>query len=95
VLLQGQTVLVVRSDGVVALASAAGVVPLLQVALTSAPVAPVVDTHGSGGVAYVADGGGWVTALQIAVPPLAAGQNAWPRPGRDSCNSRNAASSCQ
>jgi hypothetical protein len=95
VLLQGQTVLVVRSDGVVALASAGGVVPLLQVALTSAPVAPVVDTRGSGGVAYVVDGGGWVTALQIAVPPLAAGQNAWPRPGRDSCNSRNAASSCQ
>jgi hypothetical protein len=93
VLLLGQTVLVVRSDGVVALASSSGIAPLLQTALTAPPVAPAVDVHGSGAVAYVPDGAGWVWALQLAVAPLAAGPNAWPRPGRDSCNSRNAAPS--
>jgi hypothetical protein len=95
VLLQGQTLLVVRGDGVVALASSSGFAPLLMVKALAAPVPPLVDTRGSGVVAYLVDGEGWVTALQIAVAPLRAGQNAWPRPGRDSCNSRNAASSCQ
>jgi hypothetical protein len=95
VLLQGQAVLLVRNDGVVALASSSGIAPLLMVKPLAAPVSPVVDTRGSGSVAYLVDGEGWVTALQIAVPPLLAGPNVWPRPGRDSCNSRNAASSCQ
>jgi hypothetical protein len=95
VLLPGQTVLLVRNDGVVALASSSGFTPLLMVKPLAAPVPPVVDTRGSGGVAYLVDGEGWVTALQIPLAPLAAGPNAWPRPGRDSCNSRNAASSCQ
>ena len=97
ILLQGGTALVVRSDGVVALASAAGPVPLLQMtkALTGAPAAPVIDIRGTGGVAYVHDGAGWIYALQLQSPPATPGSAVWPRPGRDSCNSRNAASSCQ
>jgi hypothetical protein len=88
-------VLVVRNDGVVALASATGIVPLLNAAaLSGAPVAPAIETRGTGGVAYVSDGQGWVWALQLPAPPLAAGAAVWPRPGRDSCNSRNAASPC-
>lgn len=49
-----------------------------------------------GGVAYVADGAGFIWALQLPKPPLPASDTAWPRPGRDSCNSRNlaAGSSC-
>jgi hypothetical protein len=97
VLLQGGSVLVVRNDGVVALASSTGIVPLLNTAapVTGAPVSPAIETRSTGGVAYVSDGAGWVWALQIPSAPLAASAAVWPRPGRDSCNSRNAASSCQ
>jgi len=96
VLLLGGIVLVVRSDGVVAEASSPGIVPLLKVGVfgSGQPVAPVLDARGTGAVAYVPDGEGWVWALQLPTSPLAAGPNTWPRPGRDSCNSRNAASSC-
>jgi hypothetical protein len=94
-MLQGGYVLVVRNDGVVALASAAGIAPLLKAApLSGAPVAPAIETRGTGGEAYVSDGQGWVWALQLPAAPLAAGAAVWPRPGRDSCNSRNAASPC-
>ena len=95
VLLPNQTLLAVRSDGVVALATAAGFAPLLKTAGPMVPVAPVIDSRPAGGVAYVVDGDGWLTAVQLPVAPLAAGSNIWPRPARDSCNSRNAASSCQ
>ncbi len=95
VLLQRATALVVRSDGVVALANSAGISPLLLVGATAAPAPPAIDSHNGSGVAYLADGDGWVTALQLPVAALAPGQNTWPRPGRDSCNSRNAASQCQ
>ena len=96
ILLQGGTALVVRSDGVVALASAAGAVPVLKMAaLTGLPAAPVLDSRGTGGVAYVHDGEGWIYALQLASPPAIPSSTVWPRPGRDSCNSRNAASLCQ
>jgi hypothetical protein len=97
VLLQSGSVLVVRNDGVVALASSAGIVPLLdtKAPLSGAPVSPAIETRGTGGVAYVSDGAGWVWALQTPAAPLAASAAVWPRPGRDSCNSRNAASSCQ
>ncbi len=95
VLLQQETLLEVRNDGVVALATSAGIAPLIKAAPTGLPVAPVVDARAGGSVAYVVDGEGWLTAVQLPLAPLAAGQNAWPRPGRDSCNSRNAASTCQ
>ena len=95
ILLQGGTALVVRSDGVVALASAAGALPLLKMAaLTGWPAAPVIDSRGTGSVAYVHAGDGWIYALQLAAPAATPGSNVWPRPGRDSCNSRNAASLC-
>jgi hypothetical protein len=94
IVVANETALVVRSDGAVALASSATAVsPLVKVS-SGTPLSPVVDAHGSGGVAYVADGQGTLWAVQIPLPPLAAGQSAWPRPGRDSCNSRNAVSSC-
>ena len=47
-----------------------------------------------GGVAYLTDGLGFLWALQVARAPLAASNTAWPRPGRDSCNSRSLGSSC-
>ena len=59
-----------------------------------APVpTPVVDARGTGGVAYIPDGNGWVWAVQLDQAPVAASATAWPRPGRDSCNSRNATAS--
>jgi outer membrane protein assembly factor BamB len=94
IVLQNGMVLVTRSDGAVALASSAASAGLLKVGAGAAP-APVVDVRGSGGVAYIADGQGTLWAVQTPVPPVLAGQMTWPRPGRDSCNSRNALSSCQ
>jgi hypothetical protein len=44
-------------------------------------------------VSYVHDGGGWIWAVQVP-PPAAASASVWPRPGRDSCNTRNATSTC-
>jgi hypothetical protein len=69
------------------------------------PPTPVADARQSGSVIYVIDGGGcsvspcgagssWVWALQSDAPPLAASSTAWVRPGRDSCNTRNAQAAC-
>ncbi len=66
---------------------------LASYAASGPPPTPVVDARGSGGVAYIPDGAGYVWAVQIDQAPVAASATAWPRPGRDSCNSRNAAAS--
>jgi hypothetical protein len=54
------------------------------------PPFPVVDTRGSGGVAYFTDGAGWLYSLQLDDAPLGASSSTWPRPSRDTCNSRSA-----
>jgi hypothetical protein len=58
------------------------------------PTTPVVDVLGTGGLAYLVDGAGWVWALQIDDPPLPASKGVWARPSRDSCNSRSADTAC-
>ncbi len=68
---------------------------LVTAAATGTPLSPVVDTLGGGGVAYLTDGSGWLYALQLDDAPVLASSKAWPRPSRDSCNSRSADSSCQ
>jgi hypothetical protein len=97
VLLQDGSALVVQKDGPVNVVSVAmatlKLVNLGQFAAT--PVTPVLDVRGSFGVAYVPAPGGWVYALQTPAPPMPAGSSAWPRPGRDSCNSRNLSSACE
>ena len=57
--------------------------------------APVIDcrvaTCSGSGVAYVpAQPAGWVYALQLPAAPVSASSTVWPRPGHDSCNTRNA-----
>lgn len=79
----GGTTLLQMTRGGAAASYASGVVP----------PTPVVDARGSGGVAYIPDGAGWVWAVQLDQPPVAASAQVWPRPGRDSCNSRNASAS--
>jgi hypothetical protein len=68
------------------------------------PPTPVADARQAGSVIYVIDGGGcsatpcgpsWVWALQSDAPPLPASSTSWVRPGRDSCNTRNAQALCQ
>jgi hypothetical protein len=69
-----------------------------------APPAPVLDARGTGSVAYVIDGGNCaatatcgtaaVWALQLGKAPVAASASTWPRPGHDSCNSRQADGAC-
>jgi hypothetical protein len=71
---------------------------------TLAPPAPVLDARGTGSVAYVIDGGNCsatatcgtaaVWALQLGKAPVAASASTWPRPGHDSCNSRQADGAC-
>ena len=73
------------------------------------PPTPVADQRGTGSVIYVIDGGcaagpgatpgtncgaSWVWALQSDARPLAASSTAWVRPGRDTCNTRNAQAAC-
>ena len=68
------------------------------------PPTPVLDARGSGSVAYVIDGGDCpvtglcgtaaVWALQLDKAPVAASASTWPRPGHDSCNSRQAEGTC-
>ncbi|HUJ29499.1 MAG TPA: hypothetical protein VLW85_25940 [Myxococcales bacterium] len=97
VLLQDGSAIVVQKDGPVVIIPAAMSTPAKLINLgasSSTPLAPVVDARGSFGVAYVAAPSGWLYALQTPVPPAAATATTWPRPGRDSCNSRNADSSC-
>jgi hypothetical protein len=101
VLLEGGGVLVVYSDGKVKIIGSGGtpqqqsIGSLLEGA--TPPLAPVIDQRtlgGSpGGVAYVAASGGWIYAWQIAAAPKMASTTVWPRPGHDSCNSRNASTS--
>ena len=110
VLLKGPTggslspALVVSGDGSVrrvqppssgTIANAATLVKVGSFDAAKVPPTPVVDSLGAGGVAYVADGLGWLWAVQLDDPPLQAdATSTWPRPGRDSCNSRSAASTC-
>jgi hypothetical protein len=96
VLLQGGSLLVVKNDGTVALVSASGILPLVKLSNpVGSPQPPAVDQRGAFGVAYATDGKGWVSAVQLPAQPVPASGTVWPRPGRDSCNSRNAGSSCQ
>jgi hypothetical protein len=101
---------VVQSDGRVralTLSPAPGVdTTILTVGgFPARPPTPVADARQSGSVIYVIDGGGctvspcgpgssWVWALQSDAPPLAASSTSWVRPGRDSCNTRNAQAAC-
>jgi hypothetical protein len=102
VLLEGGGVLVVYSDGKVKIIGSGGtqqqqvIGSMLELPVT--PLAPVIDqrnvgTSPSGGVAYVAASSGWIYAWQIAAAPKTASTMVWPRPGHDSCNSRNASTS--
>ena len=101
--------LLVQADGVVrrVVAATGDSTPLLAVHATAAgirPVPPVLDARGAGSVAYLIDGGctvapsacgaSWVWALQLDDPPLPASATAWPRPARDSCNTRSLESAC-
>jgi hypothetical protein len=98
VLLEGAGVLVVYSDGKVKIIGSGGTTQqqvigtLLEPPVT--PLAPAIDLRNlgtsPGGVAYVAASGGWIYAWQIAAAPKTASVTVWPRPGHDSCNSRNA-----
>jgi hypothetical protein len=88
-------VLVVQNDGSLKLVSETSVTPLLKVAAYGGvPPVPAIEVSGSYGVAYVPDGAGWVWAVNLPVPPMQASSVAWPRPGRDSCNSRSAGTPC-
>jgi hypothetical protein len=100
--------LVVQSDGLVNYVIPGNNSAAWQVQVrpfgSGRPLAPLVDVRGTGGVAYVVDGGcppaggacgsGWVWAVQIDSPPLAASSTAWPRPSRDTCNSRHLEAAC-
>ncbi|HTO99653.1 MAG TPA: PQQ-binding-like beta-propeller repeat protein [Myxococcales bacterium] len=88
-------VLVVQQSGALKLVGAAGAATLLSVAgYSGAPPVPALDASGSYGRAYVPDGAGLVWAIDLPSPPLQASAVAWPRPGRDSCNSRSAGAPC-
>lgn len=104
VLLSDGSALLVQQDCGVTVVSAAGAKLSLgkvcalpgPTSFGATPFAPAVDDRGNGdGVAYVAAPNSWVFAVETPAAPLLAGSSAWPRPGRDSCNSRNAGSSCQ
>jgi hypothetical protein len=97
VLLQDGSLLVVKKDGTVALVSAGSILKLVTLRPfgSQSPSAPAIDQRTSAwGVAYVGDGGGWLAAVQLPSPPAQASASVWPRASRDSCNSRNAGSSC-
>jgi hypothetical protein len=98
VLLQNGSLLVVRNDATVALVSPQGILRLVTLTTgfaSQSPPAPAVDRRGPWGVAYAGDGAGLVAAIQLPALPVLATATIWPRPGRDSCNSRNAGSACQ
>lgn len=89
------TVLVVQKGGAVMMVSGGGANQLLPVAsYAGVPPVPAIEPAGNFGTAYVPDGAGWVWAVSIPAPPLQASAVAWPRPGRDSCNSRSAGAPC-
>ena len=88
-------VLVVQKSGAVKLLGASSAATLLSVAAYSTPPpVPALEASGSYGLAYVPDGAGFVWAIDLPSPPLQASAVAWPRPGRDSCNSRSAGAPC-
>jgi outer membrane protein assembly factor BamB len=103
VLLQGGAALIVHHDGSVQILTPAATATLTSLTLVNVsanvvpfpltPVPPAIDVRASGGVAYVPAPQGWVYALQIPQAPMPAGPAVWPRPGHDSCNSRNASTS--
>jgi hypothetical protein len=97
VLMQDGSLLVVQADGSVKMISASGAaLTLVNVGtFTSTPVVPAIDRRDPGGVAYVPAPGGWVWAVHVPAAPALASGSVWPRPGRDSCNSRSAGSPCQ
>ncbi len=94
---------------VLTLSPAADTTVLTVGTFAARPSTPVADARKSGAlsgsVIYVIDGGGcsttpcastsWVWALQSDAPPLPASSTSWVRPGRDSCNTRNAQALCQ
>ncbi len=94
--------LVVQNDGAVKMVSDPGVAgggatSVLSVAPygSTAPVpVPAIEASGNYGIAYVPDGAGFVWAIDLPAPPVQASAVAWPRPGRDSCNSRSAGAPC-
>ena len=100
VLLQGSAALEVTVGGLVKLISAASPsmspVRLLDFGsgFTTKTPAPVIDCRSpacsGSGVAYAPAPAGWVYAVQLPAAPVAASSTVWPRPGHDSCNSRNA-----
>jgi hypothetical protein len=101
VLLQGGTAIVVQAvDGRVRLLTPASqtaqAVDVAQVGGFGSVLLlpPVVDARGSGSVAYLVDSAGWLWAIQLDKLPLAASATVWPRPSRDSCNSRDAEAAC-
>jgi len=104
VLLQGGSALVVTTSGLVKLLSLTGstlsALKLIDfgAAFSGRVPAPVIDcratTCSGSGVAYVpAQPAGWVYALQLPAAPISASSTVWPRPGHDSCNTRNASES--
>ena len=55
-----------------------------------APPTPVLDVWNGGSIVYLVDGAHELWSLLLDNRPLAASPSVWPRPGHDSCNSRNA-----
>ena len=95
VLLQAGALLVQQDGGVTLVSPQGTALTIWNVgSLGGAQVAPAVDTLAVGGIAYLPTPS-YLYALHVPSVPLAASSAAWPRPGRDSCNSRNAASLCQ
>ena len=88
-------VLVVQLDRTLKLVSSTGAAPLIKVgAFTTQPPVPALEPGGNSGLAYVPDGAGWLWAINLPSSPMAASTVAWPRPGRDSCNSRSTGAPC-
>jgi hypothetical protein len=87
--------LVVQLDGVLKVVTATGTASLVRMgSFAGQPPVPALEPSGVFGVAYVPDGAGWLWAVNLPSPPMPASSVAWPRPGRDSCNSRNAGAPC-
>jgi hypothetical protein len=100
-LMQNGFLLVLKNTGTLALVSAASILNIVTLGsfTPQSPSPPAVDQRGGWGLAYVADGGGgngpgWVSAVQLPALPVLPTTTIWPRSGHDSCNSRNAGSSC-
>jgi hypothetical protein len=89
------TVLVTQKNGSLRVVNGTGAATLLSVgSYAAAPPVPAIEASGNYGIAYVPDGAGWVWAVNLPAPPMQASAVAWPRPGRDSCNSRSAGAPC-